>query len=223
MSRRPASCVLGPCLAAIAAVALVGCGGHEPNEPVAPPPIAAAKPAAQPVAQPAERQPVPQATMTPPQPSDAQVPAKPMEAPPPAPTGVAVVEPAYTPGTSLPGAIPPATAPNPDAQQQKLPDPLQAMRDGEARKADYQRRLAEAQATAQNALTNAETWQRNALAFKNPFLARPQLSPEDAAAIAGMDGAQRVTWSDGKLADAMAASNAAQKAVDELKANPPLN
>lgn len=222
MSRRPASCFRGTCLVAFAAAALVGCGAHESNEPVAPPPIAASKPAAPPPAQPSEPQPTQQAA-PPPQQAGTQALAQSVGTPPPASTGGTVVEPAHTPGTSLPGAIPPSPAPSPGAQQQALPDPLQAMRDGEARKADYQRRLAEAQAAAQNALTNAETWQRNALAFKNPFLARPQLSPEDSAAIAGMDGAQRVKWSEGKLAEAMAASNAAQKAVDDLKANPPLN
>jgi hypothetical protein len=218
MSRRPATCLQGSLMVALAAVALVACGGADRHEPPAPPPIAASKPATQ---APAEQAPA-QTTAAPAE--RVMAPAAAAEVPPPAPSNVVVVEPASTPGTSLPGAIPPAPAPDPNAQPQpKLPDPLQAMRDSEARKADYQRRMAEAQAHAQNALTNAETWERNTLAFKNPFLARPQLSPEDSAAIAGMSGAERVHWSEARQAEAQAASNAARKALDDLKANPPLN
>jgi hypothetical protein len=66
-------------------------------------------------------------------------------------------------------------------------------------------------------------WEKNVLAFANPFLARPQLSPADASAIAGMGGAERMGWAKGRLAEARASRDAAQKALDVLKANPPLN
>jgi hypothetical protein len=49
------------------------------------------------------------------------------------------------------------------------------------------------------------------------------LAQDDAAAIAGMDGAQRVAWADAKLAAARAARDDAKKTLEDLKANPPLN
>jgi hypothetical protein len=67
------------------------------------------------------------------------------------------------------------------------------------------------------------TWEKNVLAFKNPFLARPQLSPEDAQAIAAMNGAERVRWAEGRLSEVSAKRDAAQKALDDVKANPPVN
>jgi hypothetical protein len=219
MSRRPASRLRNVLAASLASLALGGCGGDGRDAP-APPPIAATKPAEQ--EQPASAEPsalTPVAEQTP-------APAAPVQIPPDATAKARppAAEPAPTPSTSLPGAIPPAPAPDPNAQPpQAPPDPLQWLRDSQARKADYLRRVGEAEANAENARTKAEEWQRNVLAFKNPFLARPQLSPDDAAAIAGMGGAERVHWAEARLADAMAASNAAQKALDDLKANPPLN
>ena len=88
---------------------------------------------------------------------------------------------------------------------------------------DYQRRLSEAEANVVNAGPPVAEWERSVLAFKNPFLKRPQLSPEEAQAIEGMDGIARVQWAEGRLAEKRAARDAAQKALDDLKANPPLN
>ena len=198
MSRRPATCLWAPFVAGLAALALGGCGGG--SEAPAPPPIALSKPAAQP--QPA--------------------PAAPVEAPPVAPAPASA--PPVIPATSLPTAVRPSPAPDADpTPQQKPPDALQWLKDSEARKADYQRRLAEAEANLANANAKVATWERTALAFKNPYLARPQLSPEDAQAIAGMGGAGRVHWAEGRVAEVSAVRDAAQKTLDDLKANPPLN
>jgi hypothetical protein len=38
-----------------------------------------------------------------------------------------------------------------------------------------------------------------------------------------MDGGARLHWAEGRLADAKAARDAAQKALDDVKANPPTN
>jgi len=66
-------------------------------------------------------------------------------------------------------------------------------------------------------------WERTILEFKNPLLPRPKLTPEDAQTIAGMDGGARVHWAEGRLEEARAARDAAQKTLDDLKANPPAN
>jgi hypothetical protein len=97
------------------------------------------------------------------------------------------------------------------------------MRDSEARRYDYERRLAEAKLNLEAADLSMVTWEKNVLAFKNPFLARPQLSPEDAQAIAAMNGAERVRWAEGRLSEVSAKRDAAQKALDDVKANPPVN
>ena len=146
------------------------------------------------------------------------------EAPPAKPAaGPSAGDPPFTPGTSLPGAIPPSPPPQPASQAAAPADPAQWLRERETRRADYQKRVAEAEAAAVQADASVATWERNLLAFKNPLLPRPQLGPEDTAAIAGMDGVQRVAWAETKLADARTARDAAKKALEQLKANPPLN
>jgi hypothetical protein len=202
MSRRPATCFRSLVTASLTAAALTGCGGGGHEAP-APPPIAASTPAVE-----TQATPTPATTPTA---TEAPTPAAPAEVPP------------VTPQTSATGATPPPTPePNPKPEQQQ-PEALQWMRDGEARKADYQRRLDEAEANLESANLSMVTWERNVLAFKNPFLARPQLSPEDTQAIAGMDGAQRARWAEGRLSSTSAARDAAQKTLDDLKANPPVN
>ena len=104
---------------------------------------------------------------------------------------------------------------------QAPPDPLEQMRQGEVKRADYQKQLAEAQAKVVVADASIADWQNTILAFKNPFRPRPQLASADAQAIEGKDGVSRVAWAEGKLAEARAVRDAAQKALDDLKANPP--
>jgi len=216
MSRRPASCFPLLIVSILAGSSLTGCGGSERDIP-APPPIAASKPADAPTLAPS---PSPETTMAAAPPEAAEAPVKAPESAPPA----AAPAPAHTPGTSLPGAIPPAPAPDASTKPPEQPvDPLVWLRDSEARKADYQRRLEEANGNVINADAKVAEWEKNVLAFSNPFLARPKLSPEDASAISGMDGTQRVRWAQARLAEARTARDASQKALDDLKANPPLN
>jgi len=200
MSRCPTTFFRTLLTASLAAIALTGCGGGG-NDAPAPPPVAAAAPAEEP-------RPAPPAASLP-------APTPPVVAPPVASADTA-------PASEPPRSSTPTAAPTAKPQQQQ-PDALQWMRDSEARKADYQRRLAEGQVNVENATQSVLTWERNVLAFKNPFLARPQLSPEDAQEVAGMNGAARVVWAEGRMAAAVAARVAAQKTLDELKANPPLD
>lgn len=202
MSRRPATCIRSLLTASLAATALAACGGDRHEAPASQP-SAASTPAAEP--------PATQTLVVSPTPAT----AAPVEAPPVEPTPTA-------PASEPPPPPSPAPAAKPQAQQQQ-PDALQWMRDSEARKADYQRRLNEAETNLESANLAMVTWERNVLAFKNPFLARPQLSPEDDQAIAGMNGSERVRWAEGRLSSVSAARDTAQKTIDELKKNPPLN
>jgi len=199
MSRRSVTCFRSLLPLSLAAIALAGCGSGKHDAP-APQAVAAAAPAEQP-------------PPTPPAPTPAAV--APVEAPP------------VTSATAVPESQPsnppsPAPEANPKPQQQQ-PDALQWMRDSEARRVDYERRMAEAQMNVESANLSMATWERNVLAFKNPFLARPQLSPEDTQAIAGMNGTERVRWAEGRLSEVSAKRDAAQKALDDLKKNPPQN
>src|SRR5262245_43685212 len=144
------------------------CGCHEAPRDAAPaPPITAAKPAD-------------------PEPVKAEpAPAPPVKA---APVETAQAKPAapahQTTDTSLPGAIPPSPMPDPNAKPADKPaDPLQWLQDSQARQADYKRRLEEADAKVTSTDADAAAWEKNVLAFRNPFLARPVLAPDDAAAI----------------------------------------
>ena len=198
MSRRPASYFWEPVVAGLAAAALTGCGGG-PREAPAPQPIAASRPTAQ-------VEPAPTAEPSP-------SPAAATDAPP------------VVASNAAPAAPPaPAAAPNPNAKPADKPaDALQWLQDSEARRADYQRRLKESEADLAVANASVADWERTILAFKNPFLPRPKLSPEDAQTIAGMDGAGRLHWAEGRLEDARTARDAKQKAFDDVKANPPVN
>jgi hypothetical protein len=202
MSRRPASCFWEPIVAGLAAVALTGCGGGSRETP-APQPVAASQPAAQ--AEPA--------------PTAVPSPAAATEAP-------SVVASTTTTEATPPDAVPPAPAPAPDTNAKPTPKPvdaLQWLQDSEARKADYQRRLKESEASLAIGNASVADWERTVLEFKNPLLPRPKLSPEDAQTIAGMDGGGRLHWAEGRLQEARTARDAAQKAFDDLKASPPTN
>ena len=214
MSRRPELFLLS------AIVLLAGCGGSR-NDAPAKPAVASSKPAV--TQQPAQTESqassaAPAATAAP----SAAAPAAPATTTTPAAstTKPASTEPPFTPGTSLPGAIPPSPAP-PEAKTDKPADALQWLQDSQARQADYKKQVAEAEANVAVANASIADWERTILAFKNPYRPRPQLAPEDAQAIEGKDGIWRVSWAEGKLAAATAARDAAQKTLDDLKANPP--
>ena len=65
--------------------------------------------------------------------------------------------------------------------------------------------------------------ERDTLALKNPYLARPVLNKDETAAIQGLNGAERAKWAEARLAEALEALKAAQGAYDDAKANPPVN
>jgi hypothetical protein len=202
---------LRPIAAGLVAVALLtGCGGGR-NESASQPAVVAQKPAENPPAA------VP-AVETAPAASGAKPAAVVTST---APAAAKTTDPPFTPGTSLPGAIPPSPAV--EVKSEKPVDPLVWLQQQESRRADYKKRLAEAEASAQVAEVSVADWQRTILAFKNPFLPRPQLSAEDQQTIEGKDGIFRVNWAEGKLAAATAVRDAARKTVDDLKANPPTN
>ena len=206
MSRRPASCFWEQAFAGLAAAVLSSCGGGSKEAP-APQPAAPAETAAA-----AEPSPSPAVD------ADAP-PVAASNTPPPASPSPA---PAAAPADTAPP--PPAAVPDPNAKPVNKPaDALQWMQDGEARRADYQRRLKESEANLAIANASVADWERTVLAFKNPLRPRPQLSPEDAQAIAGMDGGARVHWAEGRLEEARASRDAVQKALGDLKANPPIN
>ncbi len=210
MSRRPASCFWEPLVAGLAAIALTGCGGGAREAP-APPPVAASNSAENPA-------PTPTAV-----PSSAATVDAPAVA---ANTGAPAAKPVATPDTKPPDTTPPAPAPvaDPNAKPaDRSADALRWMQDGEARRADYQRRLKESDADLANANASVADWERTVLEFKNPFLPRPKLSPEDAQTIAGMDGGARLHWAEGRLDDARKVRDAAQRSFDDVKANPPAN
>jgi hypothetical protein len=203
MSRRPASCLWEAIVAGLAAAALTGCGGS-PRETPAPQPVAASQPAA-------ANEPAPPASPSPATAAEA------------APVVASAAAPAVATSQDPP---PPAPAPAPDPSAKPTPKPadaLQWLQDSEARKADYQRRLGESEASLAVANASVADWERTVLEFKNPLLPRPKLSPADAQTIAGMDGGARLHWAEGRLEEARTARDAAQKALDQLKANPPTN
>jgi hypothetical protein len=216
MSRRPEWFLVA------AFLLLAGCGGSG-NEAPAKSAVASSKPAGIKTEAQATSPP-PAASAEAPATAAASAPAAtpPTATPPPPAKTAPSAEPPFTPGTALPGAIPPSPAPA-DADADKTADPLKWLQDREARKADYQKRVAEAEANVAVANASIADWEKTILAFKNPYRPRPQLSPEDAQAIEGKDGIQRVAWGEEKLAAATAARDAAQKTLDDLRANPPSN
>jgi len=201
MSRRPASDLTASIFASLAALTLAGCGGGKHEAP-----------AAQTQAAPAEAAPV----QTPPQV------AAPVATPQAAPAATPDVAP---PPQAAPAAVAEAAEKPAEKPTEKPSDPqvdaLKWLQDSEARRLDYQRRVSEAEANLVIANASVKDWERTVLEFKNPFLARPQLSPEDAQTIKGLDGKGRVDWANGRLDAARAARDAAQKTLDDLKANPP--
>jgi len=205
MSRRPASRLTASIFASLAALTLIGCGGDKHEAPAAQTPQSQSAPVE---AAPAQ---------TPPQ---AAAPVAPQQAP------VAAPE-AAPPAQAVPAAAPDVAAKPAEKPVEKPAEPqvdaLKWLQDSEARRLDYQRRISEAEANLVIANASVKDWERTVLEFKNPFLARPQLSPEDAQTIKGLDGRGRVDWADGRLEAARAARDAAQKTLDDLKANPPQN
>ena len=192
------------------------CGGPPAREAAEPPPIAAT--AASPSPEPTQAPPTP--TFSTPETERAaaaeQVGTPPRPSAPPVASG--------PPPTAAPGVPAPATIPDlTKLPPPPTPDPLRVVQDSQARRADYERRLQRQSADLDAARAEVVKRERDLLAFKNPLLARPQLPPDEAQTIQGMDGVARVKWAEDKLTAAKVALETAQKTYDDTKANPPLN
>lgn len=197
MTRHPA----GLCLVLLPALA--ACGGP-PRDTAAPPPITADTPA--------EPTPIPS-------PSAAPVPS-----PTSAPTAETIPPQPATPATittSAPGAIPPAPLPGAAAQPSPSPEPpLQWLHDKQAQKAEYDRKVRDAEAAVAAARPEVDRWEKNVLAIKNPFLPPPRFTAEESEATKGMTNVERLKYAQDKLAAAKETLAGAQKTLDDLKANP---
>jgi len=198
-------------LAAPLVAGLAACGSPTRDAP-APPPIAASTPAPSPTAAPGTSStPLTDHAAVTETVRERPLPVSPIATPVPALTG--------DPNVPAPATIPdPASIPPP-----ATPDPLKAMQDSQARRYDYERRLARLSAELDQARAEVVRREKDLLAFKNPLLPRPQLPADEAVAIQGMDGVARVKWAEEKLTAAKVALETAQKSYDEAKANPPLN
>lgn len=130
--------------------------------------------------------------------------------------------PAETP-VPLPPSVAAATDNRQKNPQEPAPDPLKWMQDKEARRVEYEKSLVQLGGDRDAAKALVAKSERDLLALRNPYLARPELTPDEAAAIQGMNGAERVQWAESRVANAIASWESAKKAYDDAKANPPLD
>jgi len=147
-------------------------------------------------------------------------PSKPT-APPPIARAAAEEHIPTPPETSVTPPAAPATRAAQPTPSETVPNPLKAMQDAEARRIEYEQSLPRLASERDAAAEVVARRQKDLLAFKNPYLPRPQLAPDEAEEIKGMGGAERAKWAEGRLADAKAVFEAAQKAYDDAKASPP--
>ncbi len=188
----------------VAALAAFACGGGtERPEPPSPPPIQTQpseaatrpRPAPHPVAQPES-----DARSVPPSEASRSVEAAPSSRPEPA--------------TAKPATVAPEAAP---------PDPLRWMEDRKAREEAARVRLAAAEKAVEDAKARVVELENRLLAVKNPFLPRPALPPEEAAAWEGLDGVERAKRVEGQLAEARAELERAQQALAAIRARGPVS
>jgi hypothetical protein len=112
---------------------------------------------------------------------------------------------------------PKATTKPPEA----APDPVKEVLQAEEKRLAYEENLKRLAAERDAAAAVVVQYEKDVLAFKNPFRPPAKLTPEQSAEIKGMDGVARVQWGERLIADAKAKLEAAQKAYDDAKANPP--
>ncbi len=149
----------------------------------------------------------------------------PVATPNPSPIPSPVPSPPEATPLPTPAATADAGATPPDASaapaEAKPVDSLKWMQDAQARTDDYYRRISDAEDALQKTQPAIALWEKNILAFRNPFVRPPQLTPEEQQEITGMDAIKRVAWAQQKLDAANAAHDAAQKTLNDLKSNPP--
>jgi hypothetical protein len=100
-------------------------------------------------------------------------------------------------------------------------DALKQMQEAEARRVEYEQSLVRLAADRDAAKDLLARCNRDLLEFRNPYLPRPKLTPDESAKIQGMNGIDRVKWAEDRVAEAQAALDSAQKAYDDAKSNPP--
>ena len=165
---------------------------------------------------------------------DAPAPKEPVVSPtpapskPPAPVAVASTPPADNaptpPETPVTPPAPATAAADPKASPpQPASDPVKWMQEAEARRVEYEKSLVQFAADRDAAKDRVVRAERDLLALRNPYLARPVLTSDEAAEIQGLNGVDRVKWAEARLAGAIASLESSQKAYDDAKANPPVN
>lgn len=176
------------------AFAAVACGGApERPEAPSPPPLTTEAPQA-------EVRPEPAVSQT-----SAREPAAPAPVPPPEEPPASVVEPQPEAGVEDPPADPAAT------------DPLQWMEDRQAREEAERVRIAAAEKAVADARAHVAELEKRLLAVRNPFLPRPVLPPEEAAAWEGLDGAERAKRVEAQLGEARSELERAEKTLADLR------
>jgi hypothetical protein len=164
----------------------------------------------------------------------AQTTEQPANAPQPGDTPKTEVSPpsSQAPAAAAPEAVPPPPAPaSPVAttdvkakphppEPLATPDPLKAVLAEEARRVEHEQLIVRLESERDAAVALVARREKDLLAFKNPFLPRPQLTGDEAAEIEGLGGAARAQWAERRVAEAKKQLEAAQKALDDAKANP---
>lgn len=130
---------------------------------------------------------------------------------------VAAPEETEEPATPAAAIAPPAE--QPPAKVLVAPDPVKELFAEEARRVEREQTLVRLASERDAAAAVVAQRQKDLLALKNPFLPRPQFTPDESTAIKGLGGAARARWAEGRVAEANALLEAAQKAYDDAKAN----
>ena len=213
MSRRPATILwAGSIPAAVLLATLSACGS--PNRDT----VAATPPAAEPTASTAPAKSPPAASATPPEPSGSSESASVAAAP---PSGSAAAAPEVPPEVAPETTAPAVAAASPPTEPP--PDPVKQLFESEARRVEYEQKLAGLLAARDAAAADVTQREKDLLAYKNPYLPRPKATAEEAEALKGKGGADRAQWAEAQIADAKAKLEAAQKAYDDARLNPPNN
>jgi hypothetical protein len=102
----------------------------------------------------------------------------------------------------------------------ETPDPVKSVLAEEARRVEREQLVARLETERDAAAAIVARREKDLLAFKNPFLPRPQLTADESAEIEGLGGAARAKWAERRVAEAKAQLELAQKRYDDAKANP---